>query len=73
MYLFSPDLFWRFTELPQVVYSLPKLEIMLANDNKISAVDAGKLRALPCLATLDLQNNNIATVPPELGLCAQLK
>ena len=43
------------------------------NDNKIDNIDATGLQQLPVLATLDLQNNNISQVPPELGLCTQLK
>ena len=63
----------RFTKIPEVLYKLPKLEILFVNDNKLDNIDAGGLKQLPALATLDLQNNNISQVPPELGLCTQLK
>jgi len=63
----------RFTKLPSVLYTFPKLEIIFANDNKIETIEADGLKSLPCLATLDLQNNNVAQVPPELGLCTQIK
>lgn len=43
------------------------------NDNKIDSIDADGIKQLPVLATLDLQNNNISQVPPELGLCTQIK
>lgn len=65
--------FNRFTKLPTVLYSLPKLEILFANDNKIDSIDAEGIKKLSSLATLDLQNNNIEQLPPELGLCQQIK
>lgn len=64
---------FRFQNLPEVVYRLKKLEVLLANDNKIEAIDATGLIGLSLLATLDLRNNNIAHVPPELGNCVQLR
>lgn len=64
---------FRFTKLPSVLYSLPKLEIIFANDNKVETIDAEGVKNLSALATLDLQNNNIGQVPPELGLCTQIK
>jgi Leucine-rich repeat (LRR) protein len=45
----------------------------MANDNQISELDAVALCQLPMLAVLTLQNNNISTVPPELGNCVQLR
>ena len=59
--------------MPEVLYKLPKLEIVFVNDNKIDSIDAEGLKQLPALATLDLQNNSISQIPPELGLCTQLK
>lgn len=64
---------FRFTKLPSVLYSFPKLEIIFANDNKVETIEAEGLKKLSALATLDLQNNNVAQVPPELGLCTQIK
>ena len=64
---------YRFTKVPEVLYKLPKLEIVFVNDNKIDSIDAEGLKQLPALATLDLQNNSISQIPPELGLCTQLK
>lgn len=56
------------------MYELRSLEILLARDNKIEKIDvsATGLAALPRLATLDLANNNIDHVPPELGLLKKI-
>lgn len=58
----------KFTELPRALEAMPGLEIVNARDNKVSAVDAALLGTLPRLAVLDLTNNDINVVPPELGL-----
>ena len=63
----------RFTTLPSVLYEMKKLEIIFADTNKITTIDATGLKGLPVLATVDLQNNNIEQVPPELGTCSQIK
>lgn len=63
----------RFTTLPSPLYEMKKLEIIFADNNKITTIDAGGIKGLPMLATLDLQNNNIEQVPPELGQCTQIK
>ncbi|GFN77100.1 LINE-1 retrotransposable element orf2 protein [Plakobranchus ocellatus] len=65
--------FNRFKQLPAVLYSVTKLEILFANDNQISELDVTGLSKLEKLATLDLQNNDIAQIPPELGNCHWLK
>lgn len=49
------------------------LEILLASGNKITSVKVDGLQRLKRLATLDLSNNNIAQVPPELGNMKQLR
>ena len=36
-----------------MLYKLPKLEILFVNDNKLNSIDAGGLKQLPVLATLD--------------------
>lgn len=55
--------------MPNCVYELQGLEILLACDNRIKVIDATNsgLGALKRLATLDLRNNNIEQVPPILG------
>lgn len=57
----------RFTTLPESLYEVPTLQILIANDNQIEVIDALSLKNLKKLATLDLSNNNISYVPPELG------
>jgi Leucine-rich repeat (LRR) protein len=47
---------------------MPGLEILLARDNKIKEIDSAGLGSIPRLATLDLANNDIGSVPPHLGL-----
>ncbi|XP_012257717.2 leucine-rich repeat-containing protein 40-like [Athalia rosae] len=57
----------RFVEIPECIYDLPGLEILTVNNNQIEKIDATLLSKLPRLANLDLSNNNIGYVPPELG------
>ncbi|XP_005105166.1 leucine-rich repeat-containing protein 40 [Aplysia californica] len=63
----------RFKSIPESVYSLKSLEILFINDNQVNSLDVSKLSTLSCLATLDLQNNDLTQVPPELGNCTGLK
>ncbi|XP_060073682.1 leucine-rich repeat-containing protein 40-like [Ylistrum balloti] len=63
----------RFTIIPPVLFELKKLEILFMDNCKVDTVDAAGVCSLPRIGTLDLQNNNISQVPPELGNCSQLK
>ena len=63
----------RFREIPEVLYSLGKLEILIASDNQVRTIDVDRLAPMEQLATLDLRNNDITQVPPKLGLCTQLR
>ncbi|XP_063534697.1 leucine-rich repeat-containing protein 40-like [Cydia strobilella] len=65
----------KFTHIPHCVYSLDNLEILLAAENKISEINVSSdaLAKLPRLAVLDLANNSIASVPPELGNFTHLR
>ncbi|XP_055942289.1 leucine-rich repeat-containing protein 40-like [Argiope bruennichi] len=63
----------RFHSLPSALYGLKKLEIILASDNQIEDIDANGLSQIPTLAVLDLHNNSIKVVPPELGNLRQLR
>jgi len=64
---------YRFCELPKCVYKLPGLEILIAHDNRLTRIDISGLSQLCRLATLDLANNSIDHVPPELGNMTQLR
>ncbi|XP_046390373.1 leucine-rich repeat-containing protein 40-like isoform X2 [Ischnura elegans] len=59
--------------IPSCVKDLPSLEILIARDNQITDVDLTILNGPKFLATLDLSNNDIHVVPPELGLLEKLR
>lgn len=65
--------FNRFSRIPEVVTSWEALEILFASDNKIEQLDVAELQKLKRIAVLDLRNNNILQVPPELGNMQQLR
>ncbi|GFR32200.1 leucine-rich repeat-containing protein 40 [Trichonephila clavata] len=65
--------FNKFHSLPTALYGLKKLEIILASDNQIEDIDVSGLSQIPSLAVLDLHNNSIKVVPPELGNLKQLR
>lgn len=67
-YLLITSRTFRFEAVPSSLYGSAGLEILIARDNKITAIDAAGLASIPRLATLDLANNNIESVPPQLGL-----
>lgn len=63
----------RFGSIPNPVYRLKHLEILFVNDNHINSLEISNLVQLTSLATLDLQNNDLTQIPPELGNMTQLK
>lgn len=67
------NIFHRFAELPEAVYDIVSLEGLTANDNQIKEIDVTSLGKLKRLAVLNLANNNIAYVPPELGNLKNLR
>ena len=63
----------RITELPVGLYELPILENLFASNNRIQSIDATKIVGMKRLSTLNLQNNDISQLPPELGKAVQIK
>lgn len=65
----------KFTKIPRCVYDLENLEILLAAYNQIEEINVSSdaLARLGKLAVLDLANNSISTVPPELGNFTHLR
>jgi len=57
----------RFTQVPVCLYRCVKLENIIMCGNQINSIDVEGLASLKNLAVLDLQNNSINQVPPELG------
>uniref|UniRef100_A0A4W3GUE2 Leucine-rich repeat-containing protein 40 n=1 Tax=Callorhinchus milii TaxID=7868 RepID=A0A4W3GUE2_CALMI len=65
--------FNRFKEFPEVLYHFPALETLLLGNNQVGSIDAPRLASLDRLTTLDLTNNDLLHVPPELGMCGSLR
>ncbi|XP_072430262.1 leucine-rich repeat-containing protein 40 isoform X1 [Chiloscyllium punctatum] len=65
--------FNRFKEFPNALYHIPALETILISNNQMGSIDAFQLMQLDKLTTLDMQNNDLMQVPPELGSCVNLR
>ncbi|NXM35343.1 LRC40 protein, partial [Oxyruncus cristatus] len=65
--------FNRFKVFPSVLYHLPALETILLSNNQVGSIDPVQLKGMDRLGTLDLQNNDLLQVPPELGNCENLR
>ncbi|KAM6963122.1 leucine-rich repeat-containing protein 40 [Aplochiton taeniatus] len=63
----------RFKSFPEVLYHVVTLETVLLGNNQVGALDPALLCELKQLGTLDLANNDLLAVPPELGLCTSLR
>ncbi|KAL6108619.1 lrrc40 [Pungitius sinensis] len=63
----------RFISFPDVLYQIVSLETVLIGNNQVGEVDAHRLKMLVNLSTLDLSNNDLLNIPPEVGLCASLR
>ncbi|CAL8255716.1 unnamed protein product [Merluccius merluccius] len=63
----------KFKCFPDVLYEIVSLETVLLGNNQVGGVDAGRLKALVALSTLDLSNNDLLNIAPELGLCTSLR
>ncbi|XP_036610893.1 leucine-rich repeat-containing protein 40 isoform X3 [Trichosurus vulpecula] len=65
--------FNRFKTFPSILYRLRTLETILLSNNQVGSVDPLQLKQMDKLATLDLQNNDLLHIPPELGNCVSLR
>ncbi|XP_004841520.1 leucine-rich repeat-containing protein 40 isoform X1 [Heterocephalus glaber] len=65
--------FNRFKVLPEVLYHIPTLESILISNNQVGSLDPQKMKMMENLMTLDLQNNDLLQIPPELGNCVSLR
>ena len=63
----------RFDQVPSCLYGCAKLETLIASDNRITEINVDGLKKLTRLTILDLGNNNIGSVPPELGLLTTIR
>lgn len=63
----------RFKIFPSVLYRIPTLETILLSNNQVGSIDPFQLKKMDKLGTLDLQNNDLLQVPPELGNCETLR
>ncbi|XP_053511518.1 leucine-rich repeat-containing protein 40 isoform X4 [Artibeus jamaicensis] len=50
-----------------------KLTFLDLSNNQVGSVDPEKLKTMENLITLDLQNNDLLQIPPELGNCVNLR
>ncbi|XP_065593541.1 leucine-rich repeat-containing protein 40 [Cyrtonyx montezumae] len=65
--------FNRFKVFPSVLYRILALETVLLSNNQVGSIDPLQLKGMEKLGTLDLQNNDLLQVPPELGNCETLR
>ncbi|KAM7012999.1 leucine-rich repeat-containing protein 40 [Tautogolabrus adspersus] len=65
--------FNRFKSFPEVLYQMVSLETVLLGNNQVGLVDPCGLQKMVHLTTLDLSNNDLLNIPPELGLCTSLR
>ncbi|XP_066481083.1 leucine-rich repeat-containing protein 40 isoform X1 [Tiliqua scincoides] len=65
--------FNRFKMFPGVLYRIPTIETVLLANNQVGSVDPLHIKNMDKLGTLDLQNNDLLQIPPELGNCVNLR
>eukprot|EP00116_Pleurobrachia_bachei_P006740 sb/3467002/ len=63
----------KLTEIPETVYSMKALCSLIMSNNQIGMVEPSKLIGLTSLVCIDLENNNIGRLPPELSLIPNLR
>ena len=64
---------WLYTNILLIRSPSPQIACSFTSSLQISSIDVEGLRQLPAIQTLDLQNNSIALVPPQLGTITTLK
>ncbi|MED6271353.1 hypothetical protein CHARACLAT_019402 [Characodon lateralis] len=62
-----------FSSFPEALYHILTLETVMLGNNQVSGVNPSHLMKLINLSTLDLSNNDLLNIPPELGLCTSLR
>ncbi|XP_054837105.1 leucine-rich repeat-containing protein 40 isoform X1 [Eublepharis macularius] len=65
--------FNRFKIFPGVLYRIPTLETILLANNQVGSLEPLQIKKIDKLVTLDLQNNDLLQIPPELGDCINLR
>lgn len=65
---------FRFVRLPTVLYELKQIQEILVNDNQLVELDANGLQKIAgTLITLNVRNNNLQRLPPEICKCTLIK
>ena len=65
--------FNRFSTMPKAIFKMKSLQTVLMANNQVVDIDVDGLLELKTLQVLDLSNNNISRVPPQLGNVSWLK
>lgn len=73
MEMIVTNIYGRFGKIPDCIFGMTGLEILMLNDNKLEEINVEGLAKLTRLATLNLSNNSISFVPPQLGNLTQLR
>jgi len=63
----------KFEEIPECLYTLPAVCNLIISNNQIKSVEPAKLRTMTSLVCLDLENNNLGRLPPELSLIPNIR
>ncbi|KAL5258185.1 hypothetical protein ACHWQZ_G012972 [Mnemiopsis leidyi] len=63
----------KFEHIPECLYSLPGICNLIISNNQIRTVEPAKLITMTSLVCLDLENNNIGRLPPELSLIPNIR
>ena len=65
--------FNRFSTMPKPLFDMKSLQTVLLANNQIADIDVDGLLKLKTLQVLDLSNNSIVKIPPQLGNVSWLK